>query len=95
MTIFGFLILLLVAAVIGSIGSAIAGYSSRGCLTSIAIGLIGAIIGSWLSRELKIGEVFVFQGLPVIWSIIGAAIFVAVINLLSGSQKRTPRKRKS
>ena len=92
MNILGFLVLLVVAAICGSIGTAIAGYSSRGCLTSIVIGLIGAIIGTWLSQELEIRDRFYLEEIPVIWSIIGAAIFVAVINLLSGG-RRTKKKR--
>ena len=41
MTLLGFLLLLLIASICGSIGAAIAGHSSRGCLTSIALGFIG------------------------------------------------------
>ena len=92
MNIFGFLILLIVAAVCGSIGAALVGYSTRGCLTSIIIGLIGAMIGTWLSRALAIPDFFSLQGIPIIWSIIGAAIFVAVINALTG-RKSSQRKR--
>ena len=87
MNIIGFLILLVVAATCGSIGAALAGHSTRGCLTSIVIGFIGAIIGTWLSRELGIGDLFYWHRIPIIWSIIGAAIFVAVISALTGRQK--------
>ena len=88
MTILGFLVLLLVAAICGSIGASIAGHSHRGCLTNIALGLIGAFIGSLLSRELGIRDVFYFGGIPIIWSIVGAALFVAVIGMLSGRSRR-------
>jgi uncharacterized membrane protein YeaQ/YmgE (transglycosylase-associated protein family) len=79
-----FLILLLIAFVCGSIGSGIAGMTKKGCLTSIALGFIGALLGSWLSRKVGIGVVLEIQGIPVVWSIIGSALFVAFINLLSG-----------
>jgi len=85
--IISFLILLVVASICGSIGSALAGHSTRGCLTSIIIGFIGAIIGTWLSRELGIGDLFYWHRIPIIWSIIGAAIFVAVISALTGRKK--------
>ena len=87
-TLVGILILLLVAALCGSIGSAIAGYSRTGCLTNIAIGLIGAGIGSWLCYQLRAPELIEFAGIPIVWAIIGAALFMAVIGALSGSRRR-------
>ena len=84
----GFLILLLVAAVCGAIGRAIAGGSRGGCLVSIAVGFIGALLGSWLARELRLPDLFAISidrhPFPVIWSIIGAALFVAIVHLISG-----------
>jgi uncharacterized membrane protein YeaQ/YmgE (transglycosylase-associated protein family) len=89
MSIIGLLILLLVAAIIGSIGAALAGRSYQGCLTNIALGFIGAIIGSWLSSELGIRDIFYFYRIPVIWSVVGSAIFVAIISLFgAGNGKR-------
>jgi uncharacterized membrane protein YeaQ/YmgE (transglycosylase-associated protein family) len=87
MTLIDVLILLVVAGVCGSIGQAIAGYSHGGCLVSIALGFIGAVIGVWVARELKLPELFVLRiqhtRFPVLWSIIGATLFVAVVGLIS------------
>jgi uncharacterized membrane protein YeaQ/YmgE (transglycosylase-associated protein family) len=84
----GFLILLLIAAICGAIGRAIAGGSRGGCLVSVAVGFIGALIGSWIAHAMRLPELFpvVIEGhpFPVLWSIIGAAIFVAIIHLISG-----------
>lgn len=81
------LLLLLVAAIIGSIGQAIAGFETGGCLVSIAVGFIGALVGAWLGRALGVGELFTVEVggtvFPVLWSIIGAALFVAVIRLIA------------
>jgi uncharacterized membrane protein YeaQ/YmgE (transglycosylase-associated protein family) len=81
------LLLLLIAAVCGGIGRAIAGGTQGGCLVSVALGFIGALIGSWLAHRLKLPAFFVVsvggQNFPVLWSIIGAALFVAVIHLIS------------
>ena len=41
--VFDLLILLIVAAVCGSLGMAISGFSRGGCLMSIALGFIGAL----------------------------------------------------
>ena len=87
MTILDFIILLIVAAVCGSLGMAISGYSRGGCLVSIALGFIGALIGMWLARVLSLPELFTLElggvQFPIIWSIIGAALFVAVLGFLT------------
>ena len=84
----GFLVLLLIAGVCGSIGRSIAGYSHGGCLVSVALGFIGAVIGVWLARVLGLPATMVSididgKAFPVVWSILGAALFVAVLNLIS------------
>ncbi len=84
MSVLGFFVLLIVAAVCGSVGAAIAGYSRRGCLANIAIGLIGALIGSWLAGQLHAPLFPVVAGIPVLWAVVGAALFMAVIGALSG-----------
>jgi uncharacterized membrane protein YeaQ/YmgE (transglycosylase-associated protein family) len=87
MTLIDLLILLLVAGICGSIGQAIAGFSRGGCLTAIALGFIGALLGMWIGRALGVGEMFAVniggQSFPIIWSIIGSALFVAVIGLIT------------
>jgi uncharacterized membrane protein YeaQ/YmgE (transglycosylase-associated protein family) len=40
-----FLVLLVVAGVVGALGQSVAGYSMGGCLTSIVVGFIGAVFG--------------------------------------------------
>ena len=81
------LILLLVAGICGAIGQAITGYSHGGCLVSIALGFIGALLGSWLAGKMGLPELVALPvggvHFPIVWSIIGAALFVAVINLIS------------
>ncbi|MGQ9561072.1 MAG: GlsB/YeaQ/YmgE family stress response membrane protein [Candidatus Oleimicrobiaceae bacterium] len=86
MSVLGFFVLLIVAAVCGSVGAAIAGYSRRGCLANIAIGLIGALIGSWLAGQLRAPLFLVVAGIPVLWAVGGAALFMAVIGALSGKR---------
>jgi uncharacterized membrane protein YeaQ/YmgE (transglycosylase-associated protein family) len=87
MTILDVIVLLIIAGLCGSLGQAIGGFSRGGCLVSIAIGFIGALLGMWLARQLGLPELFAIQigttSFPIIWSIIGSALFVAVINLLT------------
>ena len=81
------LILLLIASICGSIGAGLAGSRSKGCLTSIILGFIGALIGSWISKNVGIEDFLYIRNIPVFWSIIGSAIFVAVLNLIGGNGK--------
>jgi uncharacterized membrane protein YeaQ/YmgE (transglycosylase-associated protein family) len=57
---------------------------------SIALGFIGALIGSAIARRLHLPEPFLVrvsgQPFPMLWSIVGAAVVVAVIHLISGGR---------
>jgi uncharacterized membrane protein YeaQ/YmgE (transglycosylase-associated protein family) len=87
MTILDLIVLLLIAGVCGALGQAISGYSRGGCLVSIALGFVGALLGMWLARKLGLPELFPVQigttTFPIIWSIVGSALFVAIIALLT------------
>ena len=80
-------LLILIAAVCGAIGRAIAGDIRGGLVVSIALGFIGALLGPWLALQLKLPEplIVTIGGHPfgILWSIIGAALFVAFIHLVS------------
>ena len=81
------IILLLVGGIIGAIGQRLAGYSHMGCLTSVALGFIGALIGSWAVKQFRLPELYILTvghtSIPIIWAIIGAAVFVGVLGLLT------------
>ena len=91
MNLSGWIVLLIIASVCGSVGAGLAGSSRKGCLGSIALGFIGSYIGLYLAQRfqlpmflsLKLGGV----SFPVIWSIIGSALFVAVLSFLGGRKK--------
>lgn len=87
MTLIEFFLLLLIAGICGSIGQAIAGFSRGGCLVSIVVGFIGALLGSWLSVQLNMPELFNIEiggnQFPIIWSIIGSVIFVMIVGLFT------------
>ena len=87
MTVIDVIVLLLIAGLCGALGQAITGYSRGGCLVSIALGFIGALLGMWLARNLGLPELFSIRigttSFPIVWSIIGSALFVAVIALLT------------
>jgi uncharacterized membrane protein YeaQ/YmgE (transglycosylase-associated protein family) len=87
MNIFSFLFLLLIAFITGVIGAKLAGRKRVGCLTSIVLGFIGALIGTFIAEKLELplflSIKFGSHDFPIIWAIIGAALFVAFLNLIS------------
>jgi uncharacterized membrane protein YeaQ/YmgE (transglycosylase-associated protein family) len=91
MTLLELVILLIIAGVCGAIGKAIVGYWPGGVIVSIAVGFIGALVGTWLARLLALPEIFAVRvggaTFPIIWSIIGSALFVAIIALLAGRRR--------
>ncbi|MCB1552814.1 MAG: GlsB/YeaQ/YmgE family stress response membrane protein [Xanthomonadales bacterium] len=90
MTVLEFIILLLIAGLVGAMGKALVGYARGGFLTSIALGFIGALLGTWIARAMGLPELFAFSiggtQMPIIWSIVGSALFVGILALL------TPRR---
>jgi uncharacterized membrane protein YeaQ/YmgE (transglycosylase-associated protein family) len=87
MTLVDLIILLVVAGICGSLGQAISGFSRGGCLVSIALGFVGAVVGMWIAKSLGLPELFTVHiggtNFPIVWSIIGSALFVAIIALLT------------
>ena len=84
----GLIVLILIAAICGAIGKALGGGVQGGLVVSIALGFIGALLGPWVARQLNLSEPVVLhargQSFPIVWSIVGAALFVAFLHLMSG-----------
>lgn len=78
MTLVGFLILLLIAAICGLVGQAISGRGQGGFLFAVVIGFIGALVGSWLANTIGLPELLPMSiegySFPVLWAIIGATL---------------------
>jgi uncharacterized membrane protein YeaQ/YmgE (transglycosylase-associated protein family) len=91
MTILEFLILIVIAAICGAIGQAIAGYTLGGMVITTVVGFIGAWLGTWLARTIGLPELLMVniggQPFPIVWAIIGSALFAAIIALFT----RRPR----
>lgn len=87
MNLVSLLLLLLIAGLCGAVAQAIIGYSRGGCLVSVALGFIGALLGTWISAQVGMRELFAVDvgghSFPIVWSIIGAALFVLIINLVT------------
>ena len=88
----GLLVLLIIAGVCGGIGRAIGGGTGGGFFVSIAVGFVGALLGSFVAHYFHLPEPLMVNvdghPFPILWSIIGAALFVALIHLVSGGAAR-------
>ena len=91
MTVLELIILIIIAAICGAIGQAIAGYSLGGMVITTVVGFIGAFVGTWLARTVGLPELLMVnvggQPFPIVWAIIGSAVFTAIVALFT----RRPR----
>ena len=85
------IVALILGGIIGWLGALLMG-RSEGVLGSIGIGIVGAVIGSFLSNALTggTGGYLVFTWPGVLWSLVGAIIFSAILNAV---QSRTYHNR--
>ena len=91
-TLTGLLILLIVAGICGAIGRSIGGGTGGGFFVSIVVGFVGALLGTFLAGRLHLPELLMItiegRAFPILWSIIGASLFVALMHLISGGTSR-------
>jgi uncharacterized membrane protein YeaQ/YmgE (transglycosylase-associated protein family) len=96
-TLTGLVVLLVIAGICGAIGRAIGGGTRGGFLISIVVGFVGAVFGMFIAKQMNLPEVLRVNidghSFPILWSIIGAALFVALVHLLSGRASRRFRYR--
>ena len=83
---FEIILLLFIAGITGGIGRSLVRFTRGGCIISIVVGFIGAYIGTILAREFNFPDFWSFEirgiSYPIIWSIVGAAVFTAVLSLI-------------
>jgi len=86
-TLTGLLLLLIIAGICGAIGRTLGGGARGGFLLSIGVGFVGALLGMLLARQLHLPEVLAVtvegRPFPILWSIVGGALLVALVNLVS------------
>lgn len=91
MSILGFIILAVIAALAGMLGQALAGYSLGGCFMSAVVGFVGAFVGMWIARQFGLPEPLPItvegETFPIFWSVVGSALFAVVLGLLSRQRR--------
>jgi uncharacterized membrane protein YeaQ/YmgE (transglycosylase-associated protein family) len=87
MTVLELVVYLVIAGICGAIARALAGGTAGGFIISILLGFLGAFLGSWLARlfHLPLLLTIVIGGhpFPIVWSIIGGMLLVAIAHALT------------
>jgi uncharacterized membrane protein YeaQ/YmgE (transglycosylase-associated protein family) len=78
---------LVVGLIAGFLASVVIRGRGYGCVGNVIVGLIGAVIGGFLAGLLNISGTFHFWG-TVIIAFLGACILVAILQALSGGQRK-------
>jgi uncharacterized membrane protein YeaQ/YmgE (transglycosylase-associated protein family) len=69
----GLVLLIIIAALCGASGRAIAGEIRGGFIVSTAVGFVGALLGPWVAAQLRLAEPLVLHisghPFPDLWSI--------------------------
>ena len=78
--------------VIGFIAGSISGWfvgtrSVQGCLPTIVVGVLGAVVGGWLTRQLGNGQTEGFIGAIAV-AIIGSIIVRIILRAIEGNARR-------
>ncbi len=86
MTALGFLLLLLIGGICGAIAEMLVGFSPGGFLASVAIGILGAFIGTWLASLLGLPSVLSVRvegyRVEIVWAILGAVVLLVLLKLV-------------
>jgi uncharacterized membrane protein YeaQ/YmgE (transglycosylase-associated protein family) len=79
---------LVIAGICGAVARAIAGGSRGGFIVAILLGFLGAFLGTWLARMFHLPELLAVSvgghPFPIVWSIVGGIVLVALAHLLVG-----------
>lgn len=95
------LVWLVVALISGVVAEAVVGYSHIGLLSATVLGLLGALLGTWIAHSLHLPPLLTLNlfGVEVelIWCTVGAILLIATLQTLryrrgGGSRRRYRRE---
>ena len=86
MSVLEVILYLIIAGICGAIGGAIVGGTPGGFIVSVAIGFLGAYLGTWLAHLVHLPTLLTIhvgdRSFPIVWAIAGSAILVAIFDAL-------------
>ncbi|HET7703075.1 MAG TPA: GlsB/YeaQ/YmgE family stress response membrane protein [Candidatus Limnocylindrales bacterium] len=69
-------------------GAVVGGRTARGCLPNIIIGVLGAVVGGWLARELGFGQAQGFVAAIVV-AVVGAIVVRVILEAVTPNNRRS------
>jgi uncharacterized membrane protein YeaQ/YmgE (transglycosylase-associated protein family) len=94
MTVLEFIIYLVIAAICGAVARAVAGGTGGGFVVSLLVGFLGAFVGTWFARMFHLPMIFAVavggHPFPIVWSILGGIVLVAIAHALVSSSYHRP-----
>lgn len=108
MTLLELIIFLVIAGICGFLAELVVGFSPGGFLASIAVGLVGAYLGSWLAGIVGLPPILSTNAIipqtagtniiatnftfDIVWSILGAIVLLFIISLIRRPRRRAYRR---
>ena len=91
---------LVIALICGAVAQALLGYSHIGLLSATALGLLGALVGTWLASALRMPQMLTINVFGVqaelLWCTVGAILVIALTQALRSRRGGGgPRRRRS
>ncbi len=80
------LLWLALGALAGWVASMIVGRGRMGLLANIGVGLVGSLIGGFVASLMGLGDYATFSLGGIVIAVLGATLFLAVINLITGKR---------
>ena len=80
MDIVGWVILGFIAGVLS--GAVVGGRTARGCLPNVVVGVLGAIVGGWLARQMGFGQAEGFIAAVVV-AVFGAIVVRVILEAMT------------
>jgi uncharacterized membrane protein YeaQ/YmgE (transglycosylase-associated protein family) len=88
MSLLELLILLTIAGIIGTLAEFLIGFTPGGLTGSVIVGALGALIGDWLARLLRLPLLLPIQvgtrTIELLWAMLGSILLVVILSMLRG-----------
>ena len=81
--------------ILGFVAGSISGWfvgtrTVQGCLPTIVVGILGAIVGGWIARQLGYGQVEGFFA-AIIFSVLGSIVIRLILRAIEGTPRGPAR----